>query len=57
MRLFEMFAHDPSIAKEHGMSPEKAKEYVSGNVGKKSYKNLPEKKKRTGKMLESMKGK
>lgn len=57
MRLFEMFAHDPSIAKEHGMSPEKAKEYVSGNVGKKSYKNLPEKKKRTSKMLESMKGK
>ena len=40
----EMLANNPEIAKEHDMSPEQAKEYVSHNTGSKSYSNLPEKK-------------
>lgn len=52
-RFMEMIAHNPEIAKEHGMSPERAKEYVSHNTGEMSYKNLPEtvKKPRFGKLF------
>jgi len=41
----EMMAHNPEKAHSaHNISPEQAKEYVSHNTGKMSYKNLPEKK-------------
>ena len=43
-KFMEMLANNPEIAKEHDMSPEQAKEYVSHNTGSKSYSNLPEKK-------------
>ncbi len=40
-RFFEYLAHNPGAAKEHGMTAPAAKEYVSHNVGSKSYSNLP----------------
>lgn len=50
-RFMKMMEHNPEIAKEHGISPEKAKEYTEENVGKKSYKNLPEKSDRFKKLF------
>lgn len=53
-RFFQMLAHNKERAKEVGMSPTKASEYVSKNTGKMSYAKLPESKdkyKRTKKML------
>lgn len=51
LKFFKMLEHNPEIAKEHGVSPEKAKEYTEENVGKKSYKNLPEKSDRFKKLF------
>lgn len=42
LKFFKMMEHNPDIAKQHGMSSEIAKEYTKENIGKKSYKNLPE---------------
>lgn len=42
MRFMKMIEHNPEMAKEKGISPEVAKEYTESNVGKKSYKKLPE---------------
>jgi predicted transcriptional regulator len=39
----QMMAHNPKIAKEHGMKPTAAKEYVSENKGSEAYSELPEK--------------
>ena len=41
-RLMKAVEHNPKVAKRVGMSSEKAAEYTSGNVGKKSYGKLPE---------------
>jgi len=38
-KFMEAVAH--GAFKKPGLSPEKAKEYVSGNVGSKSYSHLP----------------
>lgn len=47
MRFMQMMAHNPEKAKNKAdISPEKAKEFISKNKGKMSYKNLPEKKKK-----------
>ena len=42
-RFMQAVAHDPGVAKRVGMSSKQAKEYTESNVGKKAYKNLPEK--------------
>lgn len=41
-RFFQWLAHNPEAAKEHGMKPATAKEYVSHNTGSMSYNKLPE---------------
>lgn len=42
-RLMKAIEHSPKLAKKIGMSQEKAAEYTSSNVGKKSYGALPDK--------------
>lgn len=41
-KFMKMMEHNPEIAKEHGISPEKAAEFTEENVGKKKYSKLPE---------------
>lgn len=43
-KFFKMLEHNPKRAKELGVSQEVAAEYTKSNKGKKSYKNLPERK-------------
>lgn len=56
-RFMQMLAHNKKRAKKEGLSPEKAKEYVSKNVGEKSYENLPEKSNKFKKLKSKLKGK
>jgi hypothetical protein len=39
----EMLAHNPEMARNKSLSPQKAKEFVSKNTGSMSYDKLPEK--------------
>lgn len=41
-KFFKMLEHNPELAKEHGMTPEVAKEYTKDNVGKKRFSKLKE---------------
>ena len=43
LKFMKMLEHNPEIAKEHGISPEKAKEFTEENIGKNAYSHLPEK--------------
>lgn len=56
-RFMQMLAHNPEKMKDkpEGLSPEKAKEFVSENKGSKAYKKLPEKKERFSKLKSYMK--
>lgn len=45
LRFFQILAHNKKLAKQKGMTSGQAKEYVSKNIGEKSYSNLPERKK------------
>jgi hypothetical protein len=56
-RFMEMLAHNSAKMKmkPKGLTPAKAAEYVSHNVGEESYKNLPEKAERFSKLKKRMK--
>lgn len=41
-RFFKMLEHNKELAKEKGISQEKAKEMTEDNKGSKAYKKLPE---------------
>lgn len=41
-KYMKMLEHNPEMAKQKGLSPEKAKEFTEENVGKKSYTKLPD---------------
>lgn len=42
-KFFKMLEHNPDLAKEKGISTEKAKEMTKDNVGKKSFTKLKDK--------------
>lgn len=50
-KLMKAAQYNPAFAKKVGIKPSVAKEFTEGNVGKKSYEDLPQKMKKGGPSL------